>query len=156
MKKALVASLLFLFIDQFTKKLVVNFFAVNSGIVIVPSFFSILHVKNYGAAFSMMQNLSYLLIFVSIGAIVFVYFHFLKNKLFITKHSLLVALLLGGIAGNLADRITRGYVVDFFAFELFGYPLPIFNFADIFIVCSALYMLIFVDWRDFDEDNSNR
>ena len=147
-------SFLFLLIDQITKAIVVSFLNVNNGMVIIPSFFSILHVKNYGAAFSMMQNLSYFLIFISIGAIVFIYIYFLKNKIFLNKYDWLVSILIGGIVGNLFDRLFRGYVVDFFVFEIFGYPMPIFNFADIFIVCSVFYMMIFVDWGEFDEDNS--
>ncbi len=154
MKRLLIFSFLFLLIDQITKTIVISFFDVNHGLVIIPSFFSILYVKNYGAAFSIMQNMSYLLVSISFIAIILIFIFVLKNKMILKKYDWLAAILIGGIVGNLVDRLFRGHVVDFLAFEIFGHPMPIFNFADIFIVCSALYMTIFIDWSEYDENKS--
>ena len=52
------------------------------------------------------------------------------------------ALLIGGIAGNLIDRIIYGYVIDYLSFNFGSYYFPIFNFADICIVLAALIILI--------------
>ena len=52
------------------------------------------------------------------------------------------SLLYGGILGNLINRITYGYVIDFFDFLIFNYNYPVFNFADIFIVCGIILLVV--------------
>ena len=66
--------------------------------------------------------------------------------------TLTYSLLLGGVAGNLIDRIIHGDVIDYIGLKIFGYNFPIFNFADICIVLSVI--LIFASmikgdlWKD--------
>ena len=50
--------------------------------------------------------------------------------------------LIGGILGNLFDRIFRGYVVDYVSISLFGYSFPIFNLADVLITIGVILMII--------------
>ena len=52
-------------------------------------------------------------------------------------------LLLGGILGNLFDRVAFGYVIDFLDFIIFKMDFAVFNVADIAIVCGAIMLLIF-------------
>ena len=52
------------------------------------------------------------------------------------------SLIIGGIIGNLIDRIFLNHVIDFLSFNIFGYYFPIFNIADICIVCGILLLLI--------------
>ena len=49
---------------------------------------------------------------------------------------------IGGILGNLIDRIILGYVVDYLDFNFFGFDYPIFNLSDTFIVISILMICI--------------
>ena len=51
-------------------------------------------------------------------------------------------MLLGGIMGNMIDRILYGYVIDYLSFNLFGFNAPIFNLADTFIVVSVILIFI--------------
>lgn len=60
------------------------------------------------------------------------------NKLAILSHGLL----LGGIIGNLIDRIIYGYVIDYLDFMIFNYNFPIFNLADTFIVIGCIILVI--------------
>ena len=67
------------------------------------------------------------------------------------------SLLLGGVLGNLLDRIIHGYVIDYISLNIFGYHFPIFNFADICIVLGVILLIYAVlKGEDTNEDNSNR
>ena len=51
-------------------------------------------------------------------------------------------LIIGGIIGNLIDRLLRGYVVDFFRFIILDYNYPVFNVADMLIVIGSIVLII--------------
>ena len=51
-------------------------------------------------------------------------------------------LLLGGILGNLLDRIIRGYVTDYVSLNIVGYHFPIFNLADVCITLGVILLSI--------------
>ena len=65
-----------------------------------------------------------------------------------------ISLLFAGIVGNLIDRIVFGYVKDYPHFTFFGYSYPIFNLADVFIVCGAI-LLIWIIWKEDKKDEKN-
>lgn len=111
-------------------------------VTIIPHFIELLYVENRGAAFGIMENNKIFLLFVPmiliIGMILY-YFQLSTSKVDkINKIGLL--LIISGAIGNLIDRIFRGYVVDMFHFTLFEFP--VFNFADILVVCGA-FIIIF-------------
>ena len=109
-------------------------------------------VKNTGAAFSLFENNTLLLILIgvvaTVGIIIYIYKLIDMDDIDIFSYSLL----LGGILGNLLDRIMHGYVIDYISLNIFGYHFPIFNFADMCIVISVI--LIFISafkgdlWRE--------
>lgn len=152
MKKVLIIGMLALILDQSIKLILINNLSLNSSITIIDSFFSIVYVNNYGAAFSILQNSRFFLIIVALVTLFCIYFLFIKNKELNKFDIITFGLLIGGIIGNLLDRIIYGYVIDFLEFKIFDFKFPIFNFADIFIVVSALLIVFKMIGEPKDEN----
>ena len=71
-----------------------------------------------------------------------IYNYFFKIKNIKTVEFISYSVLIGGIIGNLWDRLKYGKVIDYLDFKIFGYNFPVFNFADICIVISVILLLI--------------
>ena len=63
---------------------------------------------------------------------------------------------MGGITGNLIDRVWHMQVIDYLDFNLFGYSFPIFNLADMLIVISLLMIVIYTLKGDKNENSGKR
>lgn len=146
-KKLLIFSILCILIDQISKLLIVNSYDVNGGFSVIDGFFSITYIKNTGAAWGMFSNGTIILSLISIVFLFFMikYIYELKKVSYLNVIS--YGMLLGGIVGNLIDRLVRNYVVDFLNFNIFGYDFPVFNIADCFIVISII-LIVIDSWRD--------
>ncbi|NLX63637.1 MAG: signal peptidase II [Clostridiaceae bacterium] len=112
------------------------------GFVVIKDFFYLTYLENRGAAFGMLQNFRWFFIILTIAALGFMIWHLIKNKNTVLRLSM--TFLISGAAGNLIDRLFRGFVVDFLDFYLFGYDFPIFNFADICINVGAFLLVYYV------------
>lgn len=133
-------------LDQITKIWAINNLKNAGTITIIPNFFRLAYVENFGAAFGILQNKRWIFIVISVTVIIGIVFFLLRhyNKLNIFV-KIALAMLLGGAIGNFIDRIRLGYVIDFLSFRLFNaYEFPVFNVADIFIVISTFAILILV------------
>ncbi|MDR2200981.1 MAG: signal peptidase II [Puniceicoccales bacterium] len=99
--------------------------------------FSLSH--NTGCAWSFLQNNAFLLAIlgVLILGIIFWKRHFLD----IYRRPISFGLLLGGMVGNVIDRLCRGFVIDFIDVNLQIYRWPTFNVADA-ALCIAVVMLV--------------
>ena len=135
-------SVIIFIIDQIVKLCVGFFIPLNTSITVFKNLFYVSDVHNYGAAFSILYGNRIFLIIVSVLTLVLVYHFLLKNKKFSWMDISIYSLLIGGILGNLFDRIIYGYVVDYLDFYFFNYNFPIFNIADICIVCSVVLIII--------------
>lgn len=138
----MIFSFLFVVIDQVMKAVLANCVPLGREIEVIPNFFYIANVHNDGAAWSMLSGNVWFLSIIGMIAIILIYTCFIKGKSLGKVEVLLYSLLIGGILGNLIDRILLGYVVDYLGFILFGYYYPIFNFADIGIVVSVLFLIV--------------
>jgi len=152
----IVITVVFLIIDIVSKILVSNLLEEQVSINIIHNFFNLTYVKNTGAAWSIMDDKSYLVLIISgliiLGLVLYIY----KNKSENKFEKFAYAMILGGAFGNFVDRIVYGYVIDFLDFTLFGYSYPIFNFADVFIVLGVIFLIGYT-WRcNGDRDRSNR
>ena len=140
-KDTLLFSLIALVIDQISKIIIVSNFNLYESIKIINNF-NITYVNNYGAAWGIFDNSTLILAFIGIIASIFIYFVFVKDNKLSKLQDIFYGLLIGGILGNVIDRIIRGYVIDFIDIKIFRYDFPIFNLADTFIVISIIYIII--------------
>ena len=149
MKKIFLFSLIFVLLDFVVKIIINNNIALYDSINIIPKFFSITYVRNTGAAFSIMENNRVLFIIIAIIALILIYKYLIMNKVIDRYLMISYSMLVGGIIGNMIDRIIYGYVIDYLSFNIFGYSFPIFNLADTFIVISIIMLLLYeVGGRD--------
>ena len=132
-----------LVIDQIIK--IVIRYSINEyqEIKVIKNFFSITYVQNTGAAFSIMKDATIILILLSIIFIILLNNYIKKQESNFTKIDIIsYGLIMGGVYGNLIDRIIHRKVTDYLSFNIFNYSFPIFNFADICIVIGAILIVI--------------
>ena len=131
-------------LDQLTKKIILAKMALRD-VVEVTSFFDIVHLHNYGAAFSFLHNAGgwqrYFLSAISIFVSIVLPFYIKKNQ-----HDIFLAmgltLVLGGAIGNLVDRLFLGYVVDFVSLHIDDvFYWPAFNVADSAISLGVIILI---------------
>ncbi len=130
-------SLLIILSDQFTKNIINRYHKelINNDLIL----FSIDYVKNYGAAFNLLNgNRIFLSIVSTIITIILIYFILIKKN--ITNLDMLsYCFVLGGTVGNGIDRITKGYVIDFINLNFINFP--VFNIADISINIGLIFII---------------
>ncbi len=136
----IIAFFVFL-IDFLSKQLVTNLMKLNQDISIIPNFFSLNYVQNTGAAWSILKDQRILLLIITVIVLFLISKHLHKENLS-KPEEIAFGIILGGILGNLFDRLFYQYVIDFLSFNFFGYQYPIFNLADTFIVCGVIFLII--------------
>ena len=152
-KKIFILSFIILLIDQLSKIILDKVLMLGKSIKIFDKFLYITKVYNDGISFSMLTGKRYLIIIISIIILVFLYFYlkkFKENK----KNIIAFSLLIGGLLGNLIDRIIHGYVIDFIDFYIFNYNYPIFNIADV-CICIGVFILLYSIYLGEDNENSS-
>jgi signal peptidase II len=133
--------------DQVTKAWVVDSLRLYESVVIVPGFFNLVYVTNSGAAFSLLANVDspwrhYFFLGVGSLAMVGLSIAYWKLRKVNKYYTVALALIVGGAAGNLIDRIRFGAVIDFLDVYIGGYHWPAFNVADSAICIGAGLFLI--------------
>ena len=111
---------------------------------VIPNFFALTYAENTGAAFSMLSDSNTGFLIVSLIALVGLVIAAIRNVFPDRLSKIGVGLLVGGILGNVTDRVIHGFVVDFLLFDLhvrFANPWPVFNVADS-AICIAVGVFI--------------
>ncbi len=133
-------------LDQLTKNLSTKYLSGQAPYIIIPEHFEFRYVKNFGAAFGILQEKRIFFIILTTLVILFIIYFLYKNFAtlnLVTKIAILM--LLGGAIGNYIDRVRLGFVVDFIRLNLIkSYDFPVFNIADIFIVCGTILIVYVV------------
>ena len=133
----------------------------GSVISVIPNFFDLVHVTNKGAAFGIFAGMPdpyrfIALLVVSLVAVVAIIVYYAVQHESQVGIQIPLALILGGAAGNIFDRLFRGAVVEFLSFHWydkivdlfllgrewrFRLEWPAFNVADTAITCSVIFLL---------------
>jgi signal peptidase II len=144
----LLALGVFLFgLDRWTKAAVAAALPLHSSHPVIPGFFNLVHARNTGIAFSMLNDASplvkeLLLPLFSAIAVVVIFVLFWRQSEGATRLRYALALILTGAVGNLYDRLVYGYVVDFLDLYVGTWHWPAFNVADSCITIGAGLLLL--------------
>jgi signal peptidase II len=137
-------ALLVLLIDQFTKVLVLGAFQLGDSTPLT-SFFNLVRVHNYGAAFSFLASAGgwqrWFFTGIGVAATLFMLW-MLRSHAGQTLFCLAISLILGGAVGNVVDRLLHGYVIDFLDFFWGRWHFPAFNIADSAITVGAALLIL--------------
>ena len=140
------------FADQLTKWLAVLRLKDQPSFVLIKNVFELYYLENRGAAFGIFQGKRVVFLIITVVILLFLAYCFWKIPYTAKFTSLRVILVLiaAGAVGNFIDRMANGYVVDFFYFKLINFP--VFNVADIYVTCSAVFLAILLIFRYKEED----
>jgi signal peptidase II len=136
-------AILVVMLDQLTKSLVLTrLCTVERSVAIIPGLFQIRYVHNAGAAWGILRGTNDWLVLLSLILLTFliIYWKRLVEESVLCRIS--AGIILGGIIGNLIDRIKYGYVVDFLDFHIRSHHFPAFNIADT-AICVGVGLYIF-------------
>ncbi|MEI8205851.1 MAG: signal peptidase II [Kiritimatiellales bacterium] len=139
----LILGLIVVLLDQLTKLWVrASFIYAGEPQAVIPGFFNLVYVRNEGAAWGMFGGQMPILILLSIVVLILLAVYHRKVLNPTLDHRIVFGLMVGGICGNLIDRIRVGWVTDFLDFYIGPYHWPSFNVADSAIcIAVGLYML---------------
>lgn len=139
----LLLGLAVILLDQLTKQWIRSAFTYGDSLPVLDGFFDLVYVRNDGAAWNFLSGHGLILILISVGVLVLLVVYrrsFLQDQF---SHKILLGLMVGGIVGNLIDRIRFGWVTDFLDFHIGVHHWPSFNVADSAIcIAVGLYIIM--------------
>ncbi len=131
-------------LDQITKYLAVKNIVINGNYKLFNGLLEFKYVKNYGAAFGILQEKRVIFIIITIIVIcVFMIYLIRYSSEIHLLNKVAISMLIGGAIGNFIDRIRLGYVIDFIQVDIIkSINFPVFNIADIFIVIGTILLMV--------------
>lgn len=139
---AVIAGLLVIGADQYTKYLVVSNMELYDHKDFLPGFINFSYIHNKGGAWGFLDGYTWILVSVTVLAML-IFLTVILRKGAKNKYIFWCAvLILSGGIGNLIDRVFRGgNVIDFINFEFITFP--VFNVADCAVVLGVTLILIY-------------
>jgi len=133
--------------DQVTKQWFHSHYDYHESRVVIPGFFNFTYAHNPGAAFSIFQGYPTALLVFSM--LIFCLMVVFRDHLFSRTRLEQVAygFIVGGVLGNLIDRMKHGFVIDFIDWYVGDWHWPIFNLADTWI-CTGVGLYLLSQWRN--------
>lgn len=142
-----IPALAVILLDQISKAVVIRTIPVHKAFPVIEGIFDLVHVRNRGMAFGLMNHpgshlSTYLLAATTVVAILLLLFWFTRLTKEESGVALGLSLILGGALGNLIDRIRLGEVIDFLDFYVGPYHWPAFNVADSAITIGTFWLAL--------------
>ncbi|MBW1722291.1 MAG: signal peptidase II [Deltaproteobacteria bacterium] len=138
-----------LVLDQVSKLLLVRFIPLYGSVSVIEGVFNLVHTRNRGVAFGFLNSAEpglaqVFLIAITLAAMALLISWFFRIKDREPRLIFPLALVLGGAAGNLVDRIRQGEIIDFLDFHYGAYHWPAFNLADSAISVGTFLLAVFI------------
>ena len=131
-------------LDQWTKALAVRYLMNQTPVLLMEGVFQLHYSENRGAAFGLLQGKQFFFFLITLlvlGAAAYMVWHMPPVKRFFPMWFALL-LVASGAVGNMIDRVSQGYVVDFLYFNLINFP--IFNVADCYVTVGAFLLVVLI------------
>lgn len=133
---------LLLLSDRLTKIWAVKLLNGKGIVGFIKGLINFVYVENTGVAFGMLSDKIYIMIPITIVVVGICMFIYMKNKGESKVFDYAMLLIITGAIGNIMDKLTRGFVVDFINFEFMDFP--VFNIADICVCTGAALLMIYI------------
>lgn len=139
------AAVMLILLDQLSKQWIVNHIPLNAIRKCVPGIFSLTYLRNYGAAFSILQNQQWLFTVITLAVVGAACYYFIKNINGNFWFLFGLLLIISGGIGNFIDRLRLGYVVDMVHLDFMNFA--IFNVADSYLTVGVVILFIAL-WKE--------
>ena len=137
-------SALLVGLDQWSKYLTVQNISLGETKEFVPGFLSLTHLRNTGAAWSLLEGKMIFFYVITVIVSVVIIYLLIKNYKKSIWYSVGLSFVLAGAIGNFIDRVRLGYVVDMLQTDFMNFP--IFNVADstlvVGVICIFIYLIL--------------
>lgn len=139
------AAVMLILLDQLSKQWIVNHIPLNAIRKCVPGIFSLTYLRNYGAAFSILQNQQWLFTVITLTVVGAACYYFIKNINGNFWFLFGLLLIISGGIGNFIDRLRLSYVVDMVHLDFMNFA--IFNVADSYLTVGVMILFIAL-WKE--------
>jgi signal peptidase II len=138
-----IIAIIIIILDRITKYAAKGFWFPDKSMDIIRNYLSFTYLENRGAAFGIFKNKKFLLVGVTTLVVIFLIYYLYKNRSMSRLLKIGLTLIIAGAIGNLIDRVAFSYVVDFIYFHVKDiFDWPVFNFADISVVCGSIILAL--------------
>ena len=139
------AAVMLILLDQLSKQWIVNHIPLNAIRKCVPGIFSLTYLRNYGAAFSILQNQQWFFTVITLAVVGAACYYFIKNINGNFWFLFGLLLIISGGIGNFIDRLRLGYVIDMVHLDFMNFA--IFNLADSYLTVGVVILFIAL-WKE--------
>ena len=139
------AAVMLILLDQLSKQWIVNHIPLNAIRKCVPGIFSLTYLRNYGAAFSILQNQQWFFTVITLAVGGAACYYFIKNINGNFWFLFGLLLIISGGIGNFIDRLRLGYVIDMVHLDFMNFA--IFNVADSYLTVGVMILFIAL-WKE--------